>query len=121
MTNKHLLPVGSYPMVYHPLKKLVGAGVQEVLLVSGTRPDAISWAVEAITTSKLNGNVALVTADEHVSTLSVRQESAVNVTTIRDSSPLWIAVIAGVIALALVGVTIFLALRSMRTQTQEAH
>jgi glucose-1-phosphate thymidylyltransferase len=36
VTNKHLLPVGPYPMVYHPLKKLVGAGVQDILLVSGT-------------------------------------------------------------------------------------
>jgi len=36
VTNKHLLPVGSLPMVYHPLKKLVGAGVRDVLLVSGT-------------------------------------------------------------------------------------
>ena len=36
VTNKHLLPVGPYPMVYHPLKKLVGAGIKEVLLVSGT-------------------------------------------------------------------------------------
>jgi glucose-1-phosphate thymidylyltransferase len=36
VTNKHLLPVGPYPMVYHPLKKLVGAGVGDVLLVSGT-------------------------------------------------------------------------------------
>jgi len=36
VTNKHLLPVGPYPMVYHPLKKLVGAGITEVMLVSGT-------------------------------------------------------------------------------------
>src|ERR1700681_3367472 len=36
VTNKHLLPVGPYPMVYHPLKKLAGAGIQEILLVSGT-------------------------------------------------------------------------------------
>src|SRR3954447_5958717 len=36
VTNKHLLPVGPYPMVYHPLKQLVGAGVREILLVSGT-------------------------------------------------------------------------------------
>jgi glucose-1-phosphate thymidylyltransferase len=36
VTNKHLLPVGLYPMVYHPLKKLAGAGVRDVLLVSGT-------------------------------------------------------------------------------------
>jgi len=36
VTNKHLLPVGPYPMVYHPLKKLVGAGLSDILLVSGT-------------------------------------------------------------------------------------
>src|SRR3982074_2970699 len=36
VTNKHLLPVGPYPMVYHPLKKLVGAGIKDILLVSGT-------------------------------------------------------------------------------------
>src|SRR6058998_2160167 len=36
VTNKHLLPVGPIPMVYHPLKKLVGAGIRDVLLVSGT-------------------------------------------------------------------------------------
>jgi glucose-1-phosphate thymidylyltransferase len=36
ITNKHLLPVGPYPMVYFPLKKLVGAGIREILLVSGT-------------------------------------------------------------------------------------
>ncbi len=36
VTNKHLLPVGPFPMVYYPLKKLVGAGIRDVLLVSGT-------------------------------------------------------------------------------------
>jgi len=36
VTNKPLLPVGPYPMVYHPLKKIVGAGIKDVLLVSGT-------------------------------------------------------------------------------------
>jgi glucose-1-phosphate thymidylyltransferase len=36
VTNKHLLPVGPYPMVYHPLKKLVDAGITDILLVSGT-------------------------------------------------------------------------------------
>ena len=36
VTNKHLLPVGAWPMVYHPLKKLIGAGLTDVLLVSGT-------------------------------------------------------------------------------------
>lgn len=36
VTNKHLLPVGPMPMVYYPLKKMTGAGIKEVLLVSGT-------------------------------------------------------------------------------------
>lgn len=36
VTNKHLLPVGPFPMVYHPLKKLIGAGIHDILLVSGT-------------------------------------------------------------------------------------
>lgn len=36
VTNKHLLPVGPYPMIYYPLKKLIGAGIREILLVSGT-------------------------------------------------------------------------------------
>ena len=36
VTNKHLLPVGPKPMVYYPIEKLVGAGIQEILLVSGT-------------------------------------------------------------------------------------
>jgi len=36
VTNKHLLPVGPYPMIYHPLTKLVEAGVTDILLVSGT-------------------------------------------------------------------------------------
>src|SRR3954452_24378038 len=36
VTNKHLLPVGPYPMVYHPLKKLVDGGIRDVMLVSGT-------------------------------------------------------------------------------------
>jgi glucose-1-phosphate thymidylyltransferase len=36
VTNKHLLPVGPYPMVYHPLKKMTGAGLTDLLLVSGT-------------------------------------------------------------------------------------
>jgi glucose-1-phosphate thymidylyltransferase len=35
VTNKHLLPVGSWPMVYYPLQLLQLAGVREVLLVTG--------------------------------------------------------------------------------------
>jgi glucose-1-phosphate thymidylyltransferase len=36
VTNKHLLPVGPYPMVYHPLKKMTAVGIRDILLVSGT-------------------------------------------------------------------------------------
>jgi glucose-1-phosphate thymidylyltransferase len=35
VTNKHLLPVGKWPMVYYPLQLLQRAGVREVLLVTG--------------------------------------------------------------------------------------
>ncbi len=35
VTNKHLLPVGREPMVFHPLRTLLEAEVREVLLVTG--------------------------------------------------------------------------------------
>src|SRR4030081_1124750 len=35
VTNKHLLPVGRWPMVYYPLQLLQRLGVHEVLLVTG--------------------------------------------------------------------------------------
>jgi glucose-1-phosphate thymidylyltransferase len=35
VTNKHLLPVGRWPMVYYPLQLLQRAGVRQVLLVTG--------------------------------------------------------------------------------------
>lgn len=46
MTNKHLVPAGPYPMVYHPLKKLAGAGIGEVLLVSGLLGSAREFACQ---------------------------------------------------------------------------
>ncbi|MBU4200149.1 MAG: NTP transferase domain-containing protein [Verrucomicrobia bacterium] len=36
VTNKHLLPVGRMPMIYHPIGKLTGAGIEEILVVTGT-------------------------------------------------------------------------------------
>ena len=36
VTNKHLLPVGREPMIFHPVKKLVEAGINEILIVTGT-------------------------------------------------------------------------------------
>jgi glucose-1-phosphate thymidylyltransferase len=35
VTNKHLLPVGREPMIFHPVKKLTEAGVDEILIVTG--------------------------------------------------------------------------------------
>jgi glucose-1-phosphate thymidylyltransferase len=35
VANKHLLPVGRWPMVYYPLQLLQRAGVRDVLLVTG--------------------------------------------------------------------------------------
>lgn len=34
--NKHVIPVGMKPMIYHPLEKLAEAGIKEVLIVTGT-------------------------------------------------------------------------------------
>jgi len=36
VTNKHLLPVGLAPMIWHPLWKLKEAGIKEILIVTGT-------------------------------------------------------------------------------------
>lgn len=35
VTNKHLLPVGPYPMIYHSIHKLKNAGIDDILIVTG--------------------------------------------------------------------------------------
>lgn len=35
VTNKHLLPVGKYPMIYYPLFKLHQCGITEIMVVTG--------------------------------------------------------------------------------------
>lgn len=35
VTNKHLLPVGKYPMIFHAVSKLKKAGITDVLVVTG--------------------------------------------------------------------------------------
>jgi glucose-1-phosphate thymidylyltransferase len=35
VTNKHLLPVGNYPMIYHPVARLKQAGITDILIVTG--------------------------------------------------------------------------------------
>jgi len=35
VTNKHLLPVGKEPMIFHPIKRIIETGIEEVLIVTG--------------------------------------------------------------------------------------
>jgi len=35
VTNKHLLPIGGKPMIFHPIEKLISAGIEEILVVTG--------------------------------------------------------------------------------------
>ncbi len=35
VTNKHLLPVGNKPMIFHPVEKLIEVGITEILIVTG--------------------------------------------------------------------------------------
>lgn len=34
--NKHLLPVGTKPMIYYPIEKLVAADIREIMIITGT-------------------------------------------------------------------------------------
>jgi len=36
VTNKHLLPIGSFPMIHHPISSLVNAGVKDIMIITGT-------------------------------------------------------------------------------------
>jgi len=36
VTNKHLLPIGRKPMIFHPLDRLLECGIQDILIVTGT-------------------------------------------------------------------------------------
>ena len=36
VTNKHLLPVGKEPMMFHPIKQLVSTGLKQILVVTST-------------------------------------------------------------------------------------
>lgn len=36
-TNKHLLPVGSEPMLYHPIRQMVSSNIKDILVVTSTQ------------------------------------------------------------------------------------
>lgn len=35
VTNKHLLPVGTKPMIFHPIEQLISAGITEIMVITG--------------------------------------------------------------------------------------
>ncbi len=35
VTNKHLLAIGHKPMIYYPIEKLLGAGIEDIMIVTG--------------------------------------------------------------------------------------
>src|SRR5215475_4191477 len=37
ITNKHLLPIYDKPMIYYPIETLVGAGITDIMVVTGGR------------------------------------------------------------------------------------
>ena len=36
ITNKHLLPVGREPMIWHPVRQLIAAGIVDILIITST-------------------------------------------------------------------------------------
>jgi glucose-1-phosphate thymidylyltransferase len=36
ITNKHLLPVGKEPMIWHPVKQMVMSGIREIMVITST-------------------------------------------------------------------------------------
>jgi len=36
-TNKHLLPVGREPMLYHPIRQMIGSEIRDILVITSTQ------------------------------------------------------------------------------------
>ena len=53
VTNKHLLPVGRYPMIYHPLMRLQEAGIERVAVV--TSPEHMGDVVNLLGSGRALG------------------------------------------------------------------
>ena len=51
--NKHLLPVGQEPMIFQPIRQLVAAGIDEILVVTGG--NAVSVLTLGGANDKLDG------------------------------------------------------------------
>ncbi len=53
VTNKHLLPVGRYPMIFHPLVRMKRAGIEHVVVV--TSPEHMGDVVNLLGSGRLFG------------------------------------------------------------------
>lgn len=53
VTNKHLLPVGHYPMIFHPLMRMARAGIERVAVV--TSPEHMGDVVNLLGSGKMFG------------------------------------------------------------------
>lgn len=53
VTNKHLLPVGHYPMIFHPLMRMARAGIEHVAVV--TSPEHMGDVVNLLGSGKMFG------------------------------------------------------------------
>ena len=53
VTNKHLLPVGRYPMIYHPLMRMRRAGIEQVAIV--TSPEHMGDVVNLLGSGRTFG------------------------------------------------------------------
>lgn len=53
VTNKHLLPVGRYPMIFHPLMRMRRAGIKEVAIV--TSPEHMGEVVNLLGSGRAFG------------------------------------------------------------------
>lgn len=53
VTNKHLLPVGRYPMIFHPLVRMKRAGVEQVAIV--TSPEHMGDVVNLLGSGRMFG------------------------------------------------------------------
>ncbi|WDL95162.1 sugar phosphate nucleotidyltransferase [Alicyclobacillus sp. ALC3] len=61
--NKHLLPVGRYPMIVHPFMQMVNSGVQDVLVV--TSPDTVGFLARLIGDGHRQGVQVSYRVQEH--------------------------------------------------------
>ncbi len=108
-------PVGILQMVSSPWQN-----GRTVLLVSGTSRTSVGWAVDAVTAGSLTGNLAVIAEDGHASTLTLQESKPITVVTIQQGSPVWAAILAGVVAIVLLVVTVILTAARMRATAPEA-